>query len=277
MRADTLLHLWNRSAEFDPLTPALLQEKIWGDADFEPAGVFCEEEQGFCMACYRAENQRGYIKLLAVAPEARRRGLASHLLEQAEAYLRHKGAPCVRVCESNPNYLVPGLDIRYTPALVLLEKRGYCRVGETYNMHCPLLGVDFSPQGESCRRADPVDAPAIMDFLAEHFPLWRHEVQVMLQNRPPSLHLAFSDEGRIVGFAGYDGNNLGSGWFGPTGTAPEQRGRGLGRALLRRCLADLQAQGRSHCTIPWVGPYGFYARHAGARLDRVFWRYEKSL
>ena len=40
-------------------------------------------------------------------------------------------------------------------------------------------------------------------------------------------------------------------------------------------LADLKAQGHEQATIPWVGPYGFYNKQCGARIDRVFWRYEK--
>jgi mycothiol synthase len=27
--------------------------------------------------------------------------------------------------------------------------------------------------------------------------------------------------------------------------------------------------------IPWVGPIPFYMYHADAKMDRIFWRYEK--
>jgi anti-anti-sigma regulatory factor len=60
------------------------------------------------------------------------------------------------------------------------------------------------------------------------------------------------------------------------GTAPEAEGHGLGRVLLHRCLADLYAAGHGKAVIPWVGPISFYARHCGARVDRVFWRFRRA-
>ena len=260
-----LLELWNRSAEFDPLTQDTLREKL---ADPDPTfALFCDD--GFCLGVQRPKM--AYVKLLAVAPEARGYGLGTQLLEAMEARL--KGP--VRICESNPNYLVPGLDVRYTPALLFFEKHGYRKIGETFNLHCDLRGRDFTGSPTGIRRATAKDAPAVEVFLTEHFPGWRYEVAQTFLNDPISLHLAV-DGRQILGFSAYDSNNRGTGWFGPMGTAPEARGRGLGARLLHLCLYDLQQQGRQACTIPWVGPYGFYSRHCGACIDRVFWRYEKS-
>jgi GNAT superfamily N-acetyltransferase len=107
------------------------------------------------------------------------------------------------------------------------------------------------------------------------------EVQQAFCNQPISVHIAFREgtphNGHVVGFAAYDANNRGTGWFGPMGTEPEYRGQGLGRVLLLRCLGDLHAQGRSWSTIPWVGPVGFYQQHAAAELDRTFVRLEKQV
>ena len=84
----------------------------------------------------------------------------------------------------------------------------------------------------------------------------------------------------MLGFSAYDANNIGAsatgtGWFGPMGTAAAARGRGVGAVLLKRCLADMAAQGHAVSTIPWVAPVGFYAHHVGAHISRVFYRYEK--
>lgn len=283
---DEVLALWNRSRALDPLTPALLQEKIWGDPDFRaedclvvaPDGVL----RGLGMACRRSSTGTGYLKLLAVDPEWRRQGLGRQLVQQLESNLRRAGAERVRVAESQPNYLVPGEDVRYTPALCFWEQRGYQKIGETYNLKCWLERENFDTRQEESglpkvefRRAHPADWPTLEDFLAQHFPGWQYEVAQMLKNQPVSLHLAI--QGDLLGFAGFDGNNLGSGWFGPMGTQPAARGLGLGRILLRRCLADLKAQGHPTCWIPWVGPYGFYCRHSPSCIERVFWRLEKPL
>lgn len=276
--APELLELWNRSVRFDPLSASVLHEKVWDDSG---AGLVWDDGglQGFCYAVWRPANGRGYVKLLCVAPEFRRTGIATQLLAKAEVYLAGRGAPVVRVCESNPNYLVPGLDPRYTAGVLFFEKHGYVKVAETYNMRCQLAGQEFStvaPPGLTVRRAEFGDQASVLELIVEHFPAWHSEVLSMFANDPISLHLAFKD-GKLAAFSGYDGNNRGTGWFGPMGTDPKLRGLGAGGVLLRRCLVDFQEQGLQDCVIPWVGPYRFYSQNSGAYIDRVFWRLEKRL
>lgn len=282
-RADEglLLDLWNRSAEFDPMTAELLREKVWQDPDFDPQLCWVTSDfSAFAMGVQRPQRPAAYLKLLVVRPDMRRRGLASQLVERLEQQFRARQLQQVRVAESHPNYFQPGVDVRYTPGLLFFQARHYQKVGETYNLHCDLRHDDFSTAGEEgafqFTRARPDHWQAVMDFLAEHFPSWTSEVQRMFANQPVSLHLALN-QGQLLGFSGYDANNLGTGWFGPMGTAPAARGLGLGRILLRRCLHDLQRQGRPSCVIPWVGPYGFYAQHSPSRIERVFWRFERNL
>ena len=50
-------------------------------------------------------------------------------------------------------------------------------------------------------------------------------------------------EGVIKAFAAYDGNNIGTGWFGPMGTDRVLRGKGVGSILLYLCLADMKKKG----------------------------------
>ena len=282
-----LLELWKRSLPFDGCDAALVQEKVWQDPDFDPQMAWVSGEgqrlDGFALGVER--NGKSYVKLLCVDPDRRNRGLGSRLLQTLEERFTQ---PEIRVGESNPNYLVPGVDVRHTIGSLFLEKHGYSRFAETYNLQCelqddsfedrlPLGPPSFEPESIPVihiERARPEHWSKLQQFLSQHFPGWLYEVGRMLQNEPVSLHLAWKDQ-QLLGFSGYDGNNVGHGWFGPMGTDPNQRGLGVGRILLRRCLADLKAQGRCHCIIPWVGPYGFYARHSHSRIDRVFWRYRK--
>lgn len=280
-----LVSLLNRSWEFDQVDEKLLQEKLFGDPDFNKDLCIVARHSnpvGLIQAVLRPGSTIGVIKLLGVCPSLRRQGLARQLLDLIEAKLKQLGAQRVRICESAPNYLQPGLDIRYTPALVMFEKRGYQKVGETYNLHCPLADsfetaieeINLQAKGivvERCQNSEK-----LLEFVLRFFPAWAAEVKVMLANTPASVQVARQNE-EVLGFAGYDGNNLGTGWFGPMGTHPELRSLGIGGVLYKRVLQDFQQQGLDACTIPWVGPYGFYAAHSPARLDRVFWRLEKSL
>ena len=81
--------------------------------------------------------------------------------------------------------------------------------------------------------------------------------------------------GAAVAFTAHDGNNRGLGWFGPMGTLPAHRGRGLGEALVLRCLADVRTRPEGR-VIAWVGR-SFYARTCGAVPERRFIVYEELL
>jgi len=288
-QADELLALWNRSAEYDLLNPGLLQEKVWDDPGCRPElTLACSSGTrpiAFGMGVIRSapEGLRGYVKLLAVDPEHRRRGLGSTLLTALEARLQQLGAQQLRIAEGAPNYLTPGVDLRYRAAHGFFDHHGYRHAGEACNMRADLSGRDFdtrreeerlAARGISVRRASPADRPALLRLL-EHFGgSWAQEVQVSLGQQPARVHLALR-AGEAVAFSASESNNLGTGWFGPMGTLPETRGLGIGQVLLRRCLADLQASGADAAIIPWVGPTGFYEQHVGARIERRFQRYEK--
>jgi len=281
--------LWNAAARFDPLNPALVREKTRGDPDFDPAMTLLAEVQGrpagFAQGVLRAtaDGPRGYVKLLAVDPARRRRGIGSLLLGAVEEALRARGARAVRVGESAPNYLTPGVDARYSAAPQFLGRRGYVRVGETCNMSVDLESRAFDTSGAeralaargiAVRRAADDDRSALAGLLEAHWPSWLPEAEAALHNRPATLHLALQ-AGAVVAFAAHDANNRGTGWFGPMGTAPAARRRGIGHVLLFRCLADMAAQGHRYATIPWVDPVEFYRQCAGAAVSRIFHRYEK--
>lgn len=289
---EALLALWNRNMRYDQLTPELLEEKVWDDRDFnEDLALVVEHENtiiAFIMGLVRTgmpEEKAGYIKLLVVDEKYQRRGIGSRLVKELEQRLKAGGATVVRVCESAPNYLNPGIDARYTRGMVFFEKQGYERFGETWNMEADLSRDDFetadeekrlAEQGIEIRRAIMGDWEDLESLLKQQWPAWIEEVQRSLLNYPISLHLALVD-GRVVAFSAYDCNNFRTGWFGPMGTDPDYRGKGIGGVLLRRCLKDIKAQGHRFATIPWVGPIAFYLHYAGAEISRVFYRYQKTL
>lgn len=290
-RADTdpLLRMWNGSARYDPMTPELLQEKTWSDADFDPDMALVSEENGeilgFMAGLLRQtdDGPRGVIKLAAVAADHRRQGVGSQLLKTMEALLQERGAKTIRVCESPPNYLTPGIDGRYSAAPYFFEKHGYRRWGEACNMTVELEGRLFSSQdkeeelrdlGIEVCRARPGDVDSLMQLLDEHWPPWKPEICQSLLNNPPTLHLALAKD-RVIAFSAWDANNRGTGWFGPMGTAPGARRQGIGHVLLFRCLSDIAAAGHQTATIPWVDPVGFYEQCVDAAVSRIFHRYEK--
>jgi len=289
---DRLLAAWNTAAAFDPLTPGLLAEKIDNEPSESAACGFAalvdDAVAGWAFGVIRhcPGEARGVVKLLAVAPVFRRQGVGTALLAAVEARLAEAGAAAIRFGESAPNYLVPGVDDRCGSLLHLLEGRGYARIGDTVNMAVDLAADAFATVAEeerlaaagvAVRRATPGDAPSLEALMVAHWPSWLPEVTAALSRQPSAVHVACEPGGAPVGFAAYDGNNVGTGWFGPMGTVPAWEGRGIGRVLLRRCLQDLRRQGLDRAVIPWVGPVAFYEKHAGATVSRRFIRFEKAL
>ena len=219
----------------------------------------------------------GHIDLLAVHPRAQGRGLGRTLVAAAEERLADLGVGEVRFAGNPPCYAWPGIDVRYTPALCLAERLGYERYEMAWNMTAD-LSVDLSTEADVRRLEDVgVDvktAPvgrrgAVVEFVRSHWTdSWAWEVE-----HASGCHFAVRS-GRVLGFAAWGARPW---WFGPMGTAPAARGLGVGRVLLRRCLAEQRAAGLTRAEIGWVGPLHFYSRAVGARAERVFALYRRRL
>ncbi len=118
--------------------------------------------------------------------------------------------------------------------------------------------------GVIIRRANTFEATAVRTFIESNFSTsWADEVVPCFSRQPVSIHIAIL-EGLIVGFAAAEATCRN--FFGPTGVAPQQRGRGIGRALLIASLHGLRSSGYAYCIIGGVGPAEFYSKAVGASL-----------
>jgi len=222
------------------------------------------------------------IRLLAVTPGARGRGTGSALLARCEAIARAAGQTALRTLDQPGNYLAPGIDERNAETIAWLERRGWRRLDEprldvlidvrgnprVSSARAAELAAAAAGRGYQVRRARP-DEHALLDAVAAEFGgAWPFELARSLGCDPPGVHVAIRD-GAYCAFAAHDGNNRGLGWFGPTGTWPAHRGRGLGEALLLACLVDVAAH-HAQCEVAWIGPRPFYDKVAGIAADRRF-------
>ncbi len=115
--------------------------------------------------------------------------------------------------------------------------------------------------GVTVRCAIAPDAPAVLDWVGEHFATSTAEVRTALAHVPARCFVAVRD-GAMVGFACHDVTCLN--FFGPEGVAAHERGKGIGRALLLAALHAQRAQGYAYAIIGGVGPAAFYERVVGA-------------
>ncbi|TNH29535.1 GNAT family N-acetyltransferase [Micromonospora orduensis] len=230
----------------------------------------------------------GHVDLVAVLPDQRRRGVARALLARAEAVLAERGVAEVLLAGNPPYYAWPGIDVRYTAAVCVALALGYRQDRTAWNMTAD-LSYDGSPalrsteaaerrlaeRGITVRRAEPADLPALTAFARATFGgAWDGEVAGSVGRASAGCHLAEKD-GALLGFAAYGSSR--PSWFGPMGTAPAAEGSGIGGVLLRRCLRDQRAEGLDRAQIGWVGPVPFYSGSAGARIERVFFLYRRTL
>lgn len=267
-----------RACRFDP-ADQVADEKLFGPAPQGPTatcGAFVDGE----LAGVVTTSAR-WIRLIAVDPASRGKGIGSALLHHAELAIRAGGHGEARMLDQPGNYLAPGIDARNTDLIGWLERRGHARVGERHSL---IVDVTTNPRvsAERARAAAERAAAAGYDLvragpaeLARLAPAiepaaWAFELALAASRAPSGAHLAIDRRGELAAFAARDGNNGGLGWFGPAWTREADRGRGLGEALLLACLADVAAAGHDHCVIAWIGPREFYARCAGIAGERNY-------
>jgi GNAT superfamily N-acetyltransferase len=268
-----------RACAFDRAA-AVADEKLFGPGPrglARPSGVW--DGDALVGVAAVAGNR---IRVLAVDPDARGRGAGSALLAACEATARAAGEATLRTLDQPGNYLAPGIDQRNVEAIGWLERRGWRPLGEPRTN--VLIDVRGNPRVSAERAAEIAatagaagyeirrarcDEPALVDAVATEFGgAWPFELGRALTCDPPGVHVALQG-GAYCAFAAHDGNNRGLGWFGPTGTWPAHRGRGLGEALLLACLVDVAAT-HARCEVAWIGPRPFYERVAGIAAERRF-------
>jgi GNAT superfamily N-acetyltransferase len=271
-----------RACEYDRAA-AVAEEKLFGEAAGLPwrqtLGAFRDQQLlGLSVVSGR------WLRLLAVDPSARGAGVGSALLAAAERSAADAGETHLRALDQPGNYLAPGIAVENTRTIEWLLRRGWAAGRRNTNLlidvernarataeHAGALGERACGKGYRLRRAALSDLPVILPAVAAEFSRgWAFEVEQAIRHPPGAVHLAWSGLGALVAFAAHDGNNRGLGWFGPAGTWPDHRGKGLAEALLVACLADVAAAGHRTCTISWIGPRAFYERCAGINGEQHF-------
>lgn len=207
------------------------------------------------------------LRILAVARNARRRGIGSVLLADA-------GQQGIRIVAAEAgNYFTPGVVDTDTGSRAFLGARGFVETQTTQNLE---TGLDHLPESRGAIRVTHETSGPFLDFIEREFGrIWRFEAARAFSREQPPAFMAVED-GAIAGFAVHDVNNRGLGFFGPTGVARSMRGRGIGCGLLLASLHDLRRMGFRRAVIPWTDATAFYDRCCGAKPVHRFVAFAKS-
>lgn len=125
----------------------------------------------------------------------------------------------------------------------------------------PLI-EEMKVAGVNVRRAQPFEVTPVRQFIEQNFSVaWADEIAVGFANKPVTVFIG-TREARVIGFAGYECTR--KAFFGPTGVAESERGRGVGKALLMAALWGLRELGYVYGIIGHAGPVEFYQEAVGA-------------
>lgn len=116
----------------------------------------------------------------------------------------------------------------------------------------------MAQQGVTVRRAMAPERRLILEWVTHVFhDGWASEVEIGFGAHPISVWVATRNN-TLLGFAATDATA--KGFFGPTGVAPEERGKGIGEALLYAALGGMRDAGYAYAIIGNPGPLEFYRK-----------------
>jgi mycothiol synthase len=244
-----------------PLAVTELRDTLF--APDQPAIVRLAPGAGV-VAVVRSERE-GYIRLLAVDPAHRRRGLGHILVHAAEEDLAD--LPVVTVGADPPYFLFPGVPTTESGLCHLLERHHYVREETNYNVDVDLHTlVDGPAEGTE---PDPQDREEVALWADRHWPNWLAEFMRAFDRG--SLIMLRDGRG-IAAMCAFDVNRAAT--LGPIASRPDLIGTGFARPLLLATLHRMRDKGYGHVEVLWVGPFVPYSR-VGGKIGALFFVYRK--
>ncbi|MFZ5824294.1 MAG: GNAT family N-acetyltransferase [Bacillota bacterium] len=284
------VELWNRClGERFPMRPGLLEQNLFHEPNFDPEGsrAICDGDRLVALIAVKRQqvdigvqqaDNRGWISAILVDPAYQGQGIGSALLRDALAHLSRFAADDVSL-GGDPGHLFPGVPFECRPALDWFARRGaylsapvcdlaseaiaaYRHPARAEEAFRATPGVTYRPAGEG-------DVAPLQAFMRAEFPgRWAYEVEQHLarQGRLEDVMLAV-ENGKVIGFARIhcpESTRFGPptywaplfpgrhGGLGPIGVGADQRGRGVGLALLSASIAELRDRGIQSGVIDWT-------------------------
>ncbi|HOQ17217.1 MAG TPA: GNAT family N-acetyltransferase [Defluviitaleaceae bacterium] len=299
-----VVDLWNKTLTADPITIHKFRKQILFDENFDPELCYLAAEDdrvvGFLLSTKRKfpylerglEPTRGWINVMFVDQDYRRKGIGTALVEHAEKKLKSLGVETVTLAAYSPNYFFPGIDKdNYSDAVKFFEKMGYQPGKESYSMCKDLHGYQLSQDTlEKLKKAQEAGfsfinfeykyALELLEFLKDEFGGgWKRNALISMQNNlaEDCILLVLDSQEKIVGFCMrmIDGNPM---RFGPIGVKKEARNYGIGGILFDLMQFEMAKRGIFHLFFLSTDEPGrrFYERH-GVKVYRTFVDYQKTI
>lgn len=300
---ERVITLWNKCLIEDIISPEIFRKQILFDENFQENLCFVAIEDksivGFLLATKRlfpylergTEPTRGWINLMFVDENYRRRGVGTQLVKEAEDALRDLGTERITLGAYSPSYIFPGIDIEnYHGALAFFEKLGYIKTGEAESMTGNLINYklpnDFSSKlevarnlGYNFKKFSYEYSFKLLNFLKDEFGGgWKRNALTHMQSNQAedTIWICTDLDDNVVGFCmrKMDGNDS---RFGPFGVKASLRSHGIGSILFSLMMEDMKKKRIYNLFFLWTHGKAkeFYLRH-GIKVYRSYYLYDKT-
>ena len=299
-----VVNLWNECCVFDPLTTQKFRKQALFDENFDNGLCFVEIEDdqvvGFILGTKRKfpylerglESDQGWINVIFVKEEYRRRGIGTKLLRTVEDILTERGVKKITLAAYSPNFFFAGLDPdNYPQSIGFFEKNAYSAYEKHYSMGMNLHGFQISEKVKEKKRLAESKGYVfqnftyeysleLLDFLKEEFGGgWKRSALINMQKDQAQerLFLVLNPEGKICGFANrsIDDNEM---RFGPIGVSAKERNNGLGSILLECAMYEMTKKGLYRMFFMTTDDHGRrYYERIGLDVIRTFITYRKEI
>lgn len=316
------LQLWNDSATrgevlLKPMTEEAFDRVFGANASYDGRFDFVADADGQVVGWISGitkkeflpgetpNNTPGYLTVVFVDYEQRRRGLGTALVEALLDALRREGKEKAACFSTNPidlGWIIPGTpghDHNNTPGVDMacagypfLQAQGFADVAVEVAMYLDLKRYRAAPAVAEIRqklrvegietgyyeRALVCDFDRLCDRVGSEY--WRSVLRDETAKDQPRPILAATHEGYMVGFTGpVDKEPSGRGWFTGICTDPEFEQRGIATVLFNLLMQEFIAVGAQFSTL-FTGDSNhaqrLYAR-TGFEVRRRFAMMERSL
>ena len=304
IEAEKIVNLWNRCFDGDfPLDVRLWHQNVDNcKRTFADASIVAVLD-GHIIGALIGKNPNR-ISTVFVAPEHRRRGIATELLERAEVAFTGELETTLLVGQDDCHFF-PGVPEKAAAADAFFTKHGFMRreafaadmirtLDDWSRPDSPLQVARTMKQlNIELRACTQQLIPSLLEHVEANFSdRWLRDTRdrLVLEPDPSEVIVAVQDDSNVVGFCHTYSNRsvvLGPsiawrsligrkyGGLGPIGVAKDFRKIGLGLELLNYSITKVAETGAERMVIDWTELVSFYAK-AGFYIWKKYYAYSKS-
>ena len=241
----------------DPRSEETFRNRVEDNPEFDPAGGLVARTDGTVAGfavVVAGDASAGTLCALMVDPDYQRRGIASRLLEHAEAFLIDRHKETVRTAsEDSPIWFTHGVDAT-SPAYFFFLNRGY----RSTDTHCVVMDLDLAEfeQSEAIAGFIEENRRSGIEFGlcgAEHrkaLDEFSQDLTSELTGDPPYPVTIATAGQRVIGFSEPFGvASGGRGGFDGVVTDENYRRRKIGTVLFNLMLSELKQRGATYTNL----------------------------